>query len=230
MEKEKIRLCVFDIAGTVLRDNNDVQKIFIKSFKAFGLTADPRAVNQVMGYEKKYAIKTLLQGMNSKIKLKSMTETIYSVFNQSMIDFYLNHSKPTAYAEVSLKKIKSQDIKIALNTGFGKEIMNTILTALHWEDLVDARISSDQVVAGRPHPFMIEMLKKRTGIINGAQVAKIGDTPSDLMEGKQAECALNIGIYSKNFPLKIMKQYEHTHLVANIREATSIVLDYNATI
>ncbi|MEP7321725.1 MAG: HAD hydrolase-like protein, partial [Saprospiraceae bacterium] len=158
------------------------------------------------------------------------TETIYTVFNKSMIEFYVHHSKPAAYATASLKKIKSQDIKIALNTGFGKEIMNTIIKALHWEDLVDACISSDQVEAGRPHPFMIEMLKKRTRVLNNAQVAKIGDTPSDLMEGKQAECALNIGIYSKNFPLKIMKQYEHTHLVANIREATSIVLNYNATI
>lgn len=229
MQNEKIKLCVFDLAGTIVQDNNAVQKVFIKAFKDHDLKVDPHQVNAMMGYEKKYAITKLFESTGSPWSAKKMIPAIHKSFNEGMIKYYLDHAKPMVYANTALKKIKAQDIKIAVNTGFGKRILLTIIDSLQWQDLIDASISSDQVSEGRPQPFMIEALKKKTKVMSSKQVAKVGDTPSDLMEGHHADCALNIGIYSKNFPLEEMKKYPHTHLVPTLKEATMIILAHNAT-
>ena len=218
------------MAGTLVQDKNIVQKVFIASFKAFDLNVNPVFVNSVMGYEKKWAIMKLLESVTDIQSSKKLITDIYKIFNQNMIEYYLAHAKPVASANTILKKLKSHKLKIGVNTGFGKDIMNTIISSLNWDDLIDARISSDQVAKGRPHPHMIEYLKMKTKISSNHEVAKIGDTPSDLLEGNQAQCALNIGIFSKNFPLEELKKYPHTHIVPNLNTAVSIILNNNVTL
>jgi len=67
-----------------------------------------------------------------------------------------------------------------------------------------------------PHPDMILMAMKKTGIMDVKSVAKIGDTPVDLMEGNNAEVGLNIGVLSGTGDKSTLEQYPHTHLVASI--------------
>ena len=224
MNRPVIKLCVFDMAGTLVLDNNNVLKIFRKSFQTQGLTVKADIVNEYMGYEKKYAIQSILKESGIQKNKTKLTAAIYKAFNQMMLEHYESHVKPATYANTAMQKISAAGIKIALNTGFGKTIMKTIINTLEWNEVIDACISSDQVVSGRPYPYMIDHLIKKLKISDSSQVAKIGDTPSDLLEGFNAECGLNIGIYSKNFPKDVLKKHPHTHLVNNLREATDIIL------
>lgn len=61
---------------------------------------------------------------------------------------------------------------------------------------IDGSIVSEEVGAGRPHPFMIQELMKRFNISDPSHVAKCGDTCRDMEEGRAAKCGLVIGVLS----------------------------------
>jgi phosphoglycolate phosphatase-like HAD superfamily hydrolase len=86
--------------------------------------------------------------------------------------------------------LKKKNIKIALNTGFYRHVTDILLKKLDWKvgERIDFSITSDEVAKGRPQPYMIQALMKHFYIKNPIHVFKIGDTPSDLMEGRAAGC------------------------------------------
>ena len=56
MEDKKIKLCIFDLAGTLVQDKNYVRKIFIQAFKKYDIVVTAEVVDRWMGFEKKLAI------------------------------------------------------------------------------------------------------------------------------------------------------------------------------
>ncbi len=226
MKSNQIKLCVFDLAGTLVVDHNYVRKYFIKAFHEADLHLDADLVDGQMGVEKKKAILTLLNHFPQLKGKQTLANKIHTSFNEGMIDYYTHHAKPMPFANTTITKLKEHGYKIAVNTGFGKKIMKTILHTLRWNDVMDVAISADQVLAGRPAPDMIEYIMKKTKINDPGQIAKIGDTPVDLKEGHNAKCALNIGIAKDQIKANELLSYPHTHVVPNLRTALEIILNY----
>ncbi len=224
MSNSSIHLAIFDMAGTTVHDNHYVQKIFQKSFAQFGLRITPQQANSVMGLEKNKAIRELLEQLGASQAQRTLAGEIYQHFTRESVSFYLRNSRPAPYSLSCFNTLRRHGILIALNTGFSEVIMNTIIRCLDWNHRIDDRISSDQVRAGRPEPFMIRRLQYRLKIDDPSRIAKIGDTPSDLLEG--AICGLNIGICSGNFPREELMKYPHTHLVGNLKSAAEIIINH----
>jgi phosphonoacetaldehyde hydrolase len=57
----------------------------------------------------------------------------------------------------------------------------------------DCSLSPEEVGAGRPHPFMMYETAVRLQVYPLAAIAKIGDTPADILEGLSAG-AWSIGV------------------------------------
>ncbi len=73
--------------------------------------------------------------------------------------------------------------------------MEVLLGRLGWDGcVIDASVTSDEVPQGRPHPDLILEAMKRTGVEDVASVMKVGDTPSDLLEGTAAGCGMVVGV------------------------------------
>merc|ERR1712087_912203 len=70
------------------------------------------------------------------------------------------------------------------------------VTRLGFDKLVDAYISSYQVVEGRPYPYMIHRLMERLHIQSVNRVCKVGDSARDIEEGLNAGCGLVVGVLS----------------------------------
>ena len=91
--------------------------------------------------------------------------------------------------------LRNAGIRVALDTGFSRDILDTILTQLGWADgTIDCSIASDEVERGRPHPDMIFRAMRLLGVTDPSQVAKVGDTPADVMQGLSAGCGLVVGV------------------------------------
>ncbi|MEI8058562.1 MAG: HAD family hydrolase, partial [Ferruginibacter sp.] len=203
-----IQLVVFDIAGTTVKDNGNVAAAFIYALRQFDYTVPLSEVNLIMGYKKPVAISMMLQKFypGAIENNPALIEDIHAVFIDSMVSFYENDTtlQPMKNAEYVFSQLQSQNIKVALNTGFSKIITDTILKRLGWNStkLIDFVISSDEVENGRPSAEMIEAIMKTTGITDPAFVAKVGDTEVDILEGRNAGCGLVIsvstGAYSRN--------------------------------
>jgi phosphoglycolate phosphatase-like HAD superfamily hydrolase len=63
-----------------------------------------------------------------------------------------------------------------------------------------------------------------TGVTDARRVAKVGDTPSDLQEGRAAGCGLVIGVTNGSHTREQLEPHPHTHLIDNLRELPGLLL------
>lgn len=70
---------------------------------------------------------------------------------------------------------------------------------------------------------MIQTLMSKLEIESSEEVAKVGDTISDLQEGNNAACKYVIGITTGAFTKTQLQNHPHTHLVDNLLDIINIV-------
>lgn len=221
-------MVVFDIAGTTLTDKkNSVANAFQWAMNDFGVMVDSKSVKKVMGYRKSEAIEMLLKETGV-----SYDEESIDVIHKSFLKILNRHYSENEISEIEgasevFRILKDNGIKIALDTGFGRTTTDIIISRLGWlkNSLIDDTITSDEVENGRPAPDMINNLAARNGIADHKQIVKVGDTPSDLMEGKNANCGLVVGVLYGTHTKDELFEYEHDYLIDHINELPNLVLE-----
>ncbi len=206
-----IRLVMFDMAGTTVRDDNEVLHCFTEACRQEGISADKKRLNALMGVSKLEVFQLLWR---EQLGEKTATEIIaeksrqsFQTFRDILENYYRTHPvEPTDGALEVFNWLHERDIKIALNTGFYRAVTNIILNKLGWlaglnaeyvggtGSIINLSVTSDEVPQGRPAPFMIQKAMRVFGIEDPKQVVKIGDTPVDLAEGRNAGCALSLAV------------------------------------
>lgn len=226
-----IKLAVFDMAGTTVYDKGFVHQAFIKGMESQGFEAGHDEVNVLMGLHKPQAIRIMLERrMDAADITEELVMKIHDVFEQNLVDFYTNDPSVREIEGASqvFETLQEKGIKVALDTGFGRVITDTIIKRLGWDKgLINASAASDEVEKGRPHPFMIQKIMAEVGVDNVAEIAKVGDTPVDLEEGINTGCSLVIGVTSGAYGEEELKKYEHTAIVPSIKEAAELILSAN---
>jgi phosphonatase-like hydrolase len=130
--------------------------------------------------------------------------------------------------ESLFESLRSAGIPVALNTGFSRDITDSILRRLGWNfgSTIVASVASDEVARGRPHPDMIRYLMGRLGVNDPTRVAKVGDAPADLEEGTNAGCGWVIGVTWGTHTRGQLAGLPHTHLVDQVGELHPILLSH----
>jgi len=224
-----IRLVVFDMAGTTIDDGGAVGKCLAGVLQDAGLTVDPEAVKRVMGLPKPEAIRKLIEASPDAARLRDQAEALHRKFADRLKSFYatdpsIREMPGTSAALASLRKA---GIKIALDTGFSRDIVDVLIRRLCWSgpnSPIDATITSDEVPRGRPSPDMIQALMQRLGVPDPFLVAKVGDTPIDLQEGVNAGCSLVIGVTNGSHRRDQLERYPHTHLIDSLADLSAVVV------
>lgn len=223
----QIDLVVFDLAGTTVKDNQDVHKVLQAALKKKGITISLADANEVMGIPKPVAIKQLLEGKNYPNINDEFIDEIHTDFVASMIYFYETDASVGEKVGVSetFATLKANGIKVVVDTGFDRQIVTPLLKRLGWKEnnLIDDSVTSDEVKQGRPFPDLIFEAMKRTGVRDVARVAKVGDTASDLHEGTSAGCRYVLGITTGAFSRAELAKEPHTHLIESISELLLIL-------
>jgi phosphonatase-like hydrolase len=129
-------------------------------------------------------------------------------------------------AAATFAVLRRAGIKVALNTGFSRAVVEVLLARLGWQApaVIDAEVASDEVPRGRPYPDMIRLLMDRLGIRDARKVAKVGDTRADLEEGANAGCGLVIGVTTGSFTGEQLRSYPHSHILAAVVEVPKVLL------
>ncbi len=227
----KIELVVFDVAGTTVRDDDAVHDSLRAALADAGVQVTRSDVNQVMGIAKPVAIGKLLERHGpSKTWSTSHVDEIHTAFLDRMIAHYQQspNVQPMPNTEATLSKLRAAGVRIALDTGFSRMILDTILQRLGWNDerVFDATVASDEVARGRPYPDLIVKAMQLTGVTNPASVAKVGDTPADLDEGAGARCGLIVGVTNGSHTVDELKRHPHTHLISHLGLLPKVVLGH----
>lgn len=192
---EEFDLVVFDIAGTTVKDGAFVATALQSALRDHGSEFSIESINHVMGLPKPVAIAQLTEREVSDPEIVATHDKFLQYMNQ----FYRTSKEvePIQGVPGTFRFLRERGIKVTLDTGFGTETTEIILNRLGWNsEVVDGYICSDQVQRGRPYPDMIVSLMERFGISDPKRVIKVGDTKSDVREGKVAGCGLVIAVTS----------------------------------
>jgi len=228
MPSTPIQLVIFDMAGTTVRDDDSVNTCLRAALTAGGHTVTRDQVNAVMGLPKPEAIRLVLEGLEGRPPEAARVHAIHEDFLRRMLEFYRTNPgiEPMPHTVEVLTRLKVAGVKIALDTGFSRPIVDAILQRLGWNDgqWIDATVASDEVPRGRPHPDLARRAMELTGVTDPRAVAKVGDTPSDLGEGTAAGCRLVIGVTNGTHTREQLASHPHTHLLASLAELPAVVL------
>lgn len=209
------KLVVFDMAGTTLKDDGGiVNRALRTTLSEAGIDVTPAEVNAVMGHPKPDAIAQLL----TLPKDDPQVGSLHQGFVDRMVRFYRSDPSVQEVDGTSLTflKLRNAGVLLALDTGFSRMIANTVIDRLGWRSLLDASVTSDEVPRGRPFPDMIDALRERLGVADPNTVAKVGDTPSDLLQGTAAGCGWVIGVTQGSHTQSQLATHPHTHLIPNV--------------
>lgn len=183
-----IQLAVFDMAGTTIDDRDEVYRVLREATEREGARYTDEQFQQWMGTEKKWAIENLLRIGGVEVT-EELHEKAWEWFRRELRRTYTeNPPKPLPGVEQALATLRGRGVKVALTTGFSREIADLILAAMGWEQgkTFDASSCGDEVPAGRPEPHMIRKVMADLGVDDPATVISSGDTEADVISAQRA--------------------------------------------
>lgn len=237
--KYNIELAVFDLAGTLVEDNNGVRDCLYKAAVDYGLNVTKDEISNHMGTNKIHLYQFLIARTkgnfidfkNFEVDIDNSTQDeavqLYDRYTEYMIAYYQENCREIEGATETLKWCKENGIKVATGTGFHKEINSVIMESLGWvkDGLIDYAVDLDMVPEGkgRPAPFMIFKAMEYLNVQNVRNVIKIGDTPADMLEGYNAGCKAVIGVTQGSTPIEVWGKYYHTHVLDTVKELPALI-------
>jgi len=194
-----IRLVVFDVAGTTMLDDDAVIDAMAHAFAVRRIRVDRRAVKAVMGQPKPQAILHLLEASPTGLPetTSELGRQIFAAFTEFVLLRYRTDPRirPVPDAAEVFRRLRAAGIAVALDTGFSREVLDVVLARLGWaRGVLDLTVASDEVEHGRPAPDLIHHAMRVAEVRDAREVAKVGDTPADIDEGRAAGCGLVVGV------------------------------------
>ena len=210
-----LSLVIFDMAGTTVEDRGQVPEAFASTLAANGLAISADEIMRIRGGSKRQAIRSLLSPATV-----DQADRIYNEFRRALANSYMNGGvKCVAGADAVIKNLRQRGIKVALTTGFDRDIATLLLTSLGWtRDSIDAVVCGDDVDNGRPAPDMIVLAMKLTGVSDPSRVANVGDTTLDLESAARAGVRWNVGVLSGAHTREALQRGPHTHLLNSVAD------------
>ncbi|WP_420147636.1 HAD family hydrolase [Spirosoma sp.] len=241
---QPIELVVFDMAGTTVTDQHEVERCFAEAAAETGLSVSDERILAMQGLSKRYVFETLWkEQLGEATDVTPKVDVSYDAFRRILENHYRTHgATPTEGCLETFAFLHERGIAIALTTGFYRVVTDIILQKLGWlnglneqrigtaNSLIQLSIASDEVERGRPYPQMIEKAMRTLGVSSPKAVINIGDTPSDLLSGRAAGVALNLGLTNGTHTREQLESYPHDLLLGSLKELPALITARTKTI
>ncbi|KAB7730193.1 HAD hydrolase-like protein [Rudanella paleaurantiibacter] len=236
--KPPVQLVIFDMAGTTVADEHEVEACFAQAAADTGLTVSAERILAMQGMGKRQVFDLLWreQLAHPTADTTRYVERSYGRFTEVLEDHYRNNPvHPTDGCLETFAFLHLLKIPIALTTGFYRSVTNIILGQLGWlddlnerfegtdESVIQLSITSDEVEEGRPRPFMIQKAMQHFGVTDTQAVINIGDTPSDLLSGQAAGIWYNLGLTNGTHTRQQLEPYPHYYLLNSLTELPEFI-------
>lgn len=195
---KKIELAIFDWAGTTVDYGCFAPvKVFLEIFKEKGIEVTLDEARAPMGLLKIDHIKAMLSGERvrnlwiEKYKrdwtMKDVEE-MYKNFEEKLFKILADYTDPVPFCIETIETLKKMGLKIGSTTGYTQEMMDIVAPLAKEKGYKpDFYITPSSVPSGRPSPYMIYKNMLELKVADSDCVIKIGDTISDIKEGRNAK-------------------------------------------
>ena len=214
---ESLQLMVFDMAGTSVRDGGQVPAAYAQALRECDVVLRDEQLANVRGASKREAIAELVE-RHAAPAWQGRSEEISASFVRHLERAFGAGVEPIARARETFDALRSRGVRIALTTGFDRDVAGMLLDALRWRELADAFVCGDDVPRGRPAPYLLFHAMQATGVDCVHRVGAVGDTTLDLQAGYNAGVKLNIGALSGAHDRARLSAQPHTHLIGRVAE------------
>jgi phosphonatase-like hydrolase len=221
-----IKLVVFDIAGTTIEDHGEVLSSFRIALKMNGISAPENELREWKGASKREVIRHFVERQTGPHALAAnqTIDKVYGDFRKMLEGHYQNNGvMPIRGVKTTFDWLLDHDIHIATTTGFYREVNDLILKKAGWEKIFRASVCSDDVVLGRPAPFMIFHAMEAAQVTDVSQVMNVGDTPLDLQAGVNAGVRGVLGVLTGTHTEERLKLERHTHILSSVAEIPALL-------
>jgi phosphoglycolate phosphatase len=222
-----IELVVLDMAGTTIEEHGAVYAALHDAVAAQGGDVTDTQVQDWMGTDKRVALRALAELGGAGTLDDAAVERAYGTFRELLADRYRRRRPaPIPGVPEALAKLRADGVRVALTTGFARDVAEPLLVSLGWVvggDLIDAVVCVDEVAAGRPAPYLIFRAMERTGVLAVDRVLAAGDTIVDLQAATNAGVAAAVGVGTGKLGLDELARHPHTHLLPSAAELPGLV-------
>lgn len=201
---KKIQLVVFDWAGTTV-DYGCVAPlaVFEKIFEGKKIHLSREEILKPMGMGKRDHIETLLSTENASKQWGEVykrewdqndVDEMFSQFNEELLKVLPEYCTPIDGVLETIQKLRDEHIIIGSTTGYTRQMMDIVERGAKERGYApDYVVTSEMTGYGRPFPYMVFENMRKFEVYPPCCVVKVGDTASDMKEGKNAG-AWSVGI------------------------------------
>ncbi|HTT24200.1 MAG TPA: phosphonatase-like hydrolase [Candidatus Sulfotelmatobacter sp.] len=219
----RVKLVIFDIAGTIIEDHGEVIRAFANALMENGIPFVEDELKKWKGASKCEVIRHFVARADPKGEDEQKVETSYRSFRAQLERCYSEKVVPVAGAVETFHWCREHGILLATTTGFYREISELVLRQVGWRDFFAANISSSDVREGRPAPYMIFRAMEATGVKSVKEVVNVGDTPLDLQSGWNAGVTGRVGVLTGAHSRESLEREPHTHIINSIAELPELI-------
>jgi phosphoglycolate phosphatase len=187
------KLVVFDVAGTIVSDDGIVLDCFEAAFREVVPEAWSANSERFIAYAQKTMGQSKVEVFFSLLgDLRLATAAADKFQNHYLANLHRVH--PLEGVDSMFRMLKAQGVKIALNTGFDRHTLDTMIAQYGWASLIDDSATPGEAGGGRPSTAMLELVSRRLGITDRDTVAVLGDTATDVETAAIFGAGLKIGV------------------------------------
>lgn len=239
----RIEGIIFDWAGTTVDFGCFAPiNVFIDIFKNAGIDVTMEEARKPMGMLKIDHIRTMLE-MNRIKELWRGTygreftdedvEKLHSKFEKTLLKSLSKYTEPIPEVLDAIKYLRENNIKIGSTTGYTNSMMDIVTNGAKEKGYEpDFWITADSTDSfGRPYPYMIFRNLEELKISSVLNAIKIGDTESDIKEGKNAgvwTVGVVIGSSTMGLSYEEFKSLSHVEKERLIQETENKFLEWGA--
>lgn len=196
---------IFDWAGTTV-DYGCFAPVqaFLEVFRHYGINPTMEEVREPMGMLKIDHIRTMLNMPRIKncwiekydaAPTEEDVHALFGIFEEKLLSILHLYADPKPDTVEAVKRLRAAGYAIGSTTGYTDKMMDIVAPIANEKGYApDCWFSPDSTgQKGRPWPYMIYRNLEVLGIQDVRRVIKIGDTVSDIREGKNAG-AVSAGI------------------------------------
>ncbi len=192
-----LRAVILDWAGTAV-DHGSIAptQALTETFAAFGISISPSQARGPMGVGKREHIVVLgaLPDVAAQWNEQhgcSFTDDdadrLYEAYSRIQPRLAAERARPIAGLTTALSALREQGIRIGSTTGYPKSVVQAMVTAAAQGGYrPEAVVCDDDVVAGRPAPFMVLEAMRRLEVWPVASCLVVDDTQPGIQAGRNA--------------------------------------------
>ncbi|WP_242882310.1 phosphonatase-like hydrolase [Actinomadura litoris] len=219
-------LAALDMAGTTVQEGGAVYAALDDAVAAHvGRPVPAETLHRWTGTSKREAAAGLLTELTGTAPEPDV-DAVYGDFTARLAKSYAA-TPPTPIPGVpeAVAALRDAGVKVVLQTGYAREIARSILDAMGWTvgGTVDGLVTSDEVAASRPAPYLVFRAMEAAGVTGVDRVLVAGDTPNDLAAGRNAGARFVVGVLTGATPAAELGRHHHTHLLESAAQLPTLL-------